>query len=64
MGLDRSTLGRNVRVLEGAGLLKLTEGADQRNRLVCLTEAGEDCVLQGRLAGLGGGTAALDGPVG
>ena len=28
MGLDRSTLGRNVRVLEGAGLLKMTEGAD------------------------------------
>ena len=44
MGLDRSTLGRNVRVLEGAGLLKMTEGADQRNRLLCLTQAGEDCL--------------------
>ncbi|KTC33860.1 MAG: MarR family winged helix-turn-helix transcriptional regulator [Pseudomonas sp.] len=42
MGLDRSTLGRNVRVLEAAGLLQLTEGDDQRNRLVQLTEAGHE----------------------
>ncbi len=41
MGLDRSTLGRNLRVLEGEGLVKLAEGADLRNRLVYLTEAGE-----------------------
>ena len=41
MGLDRSTLGRNLRVLEGMGLVKLAEGEDQRNRLVCLTEEGE-----------------------
>lgn len=41
MGLDRSTLGRNLRVLEGEGLVKLAEGADLRNRLVHLTEAGE-----------------------
>ncbi|WP_191485237.1 MarR family winged helix-turn-helix transcriptional regulator [Pseudomonas sp. FEN] len=40
MGLDRSTLGRNLRVLEGDGLVSLTEGADQRNRLVRLTDAG------------------------
>ncbi len=40
MGLDRSTLGRNLRVLEGAGLVKMTEGEDQRNRVVCLTPAG------------------------
>jgi len=41
MGLDRSTLGRNLRVLECAGLVKLSEGQDHRNRLVCLTEEGE-----------------------
>lgn len=41
MGLDRSTLGRNLRVLEGAGLVKMSEGEDHRNRLVCLTEEGE-----------------------
>ncbi|KAF0865347.1 MarR family winged helix-turn-helix transcriptional regulator [Pseudomonas sp. LD120] len=42
MGLDRSTLGRNVRVLEAAGLVRLLEGSDQRNRLVQLTEAGHE----------------------
>ena len=42
MGLDRSTLGRNVRVLEGAGLVTLSEGEDQRNRVICLTQAGEE----------------------
>lgn len=42
MGLDRSTLGRNVRVLEAAGLVRLMEGDDQRNRLVQLTEAGHE----------------------
>jgi DNA-binding MarR family transcriptional regulator len=40
MGLDRSTLGRNLRVLEGEGLVQLVEGDDLRNRLVLLTEAG------------------------
>ncbi len=45
MGLDRSTLGRNLRVLEHAGLVKLTEGEDQRNRVVCLTDAGEERLL-------------------
>ena len=42
MGLDRSTLGRNLHVLEGVGLVKLSGGADQRNRLVCLTETGNE----------------------
>ena len=41
MGLDRSTLGRNLRVLEGEGLVQLVEGDDLRNRLVKLTEDGE-----------------------
>jgi len=44
MGLDRSTLGRNVRVLEASGLVRLIEGDDQRNRLVQLTEAGHECL--------------------
>jgi DNA-binding MarR family transcriptional regulator len=42
MGLDRSTLGRNLRVLEGEGLVQLVEGDDLRNRLVLLTEAGAE----------------------
>jgi DNA-binding MarR family transcriptional regulator len=41
MGLDRSTLGRNLRVLEGEGLVRLVEGDDLRNRLVVLTEQGK-----------------------
>jgi DNA-binding MarR family transcriptional regulator len=46
MGLDRSTLGRNLRVLEGKGLVALAGGEDQRNRLVCLTPRGKDCLAQ------------------
>ncbi|MDD0975847.1 MarR family winged helix-turn-helix transcriptional regulator [Pseudomonas fontis] len=45
MGLDRSTLGRNVKVLEAEGLLALAEGNDLRNRLVILTEQGKARVL-------------------
>jgi DNA-binding MarR family transcriptional regulator len=40
MGLDRSTLGRNLRVLEGMRLVSLAPGTDQRDRVVSLTEAG------------------------
>lgn len=40
MGLERSTLGRNLRVLEAQGVIALDEGRDQRNRLVRLTVAG------------------------
>ncbi|AYF87623.1 MarR family winged helix-turn-helix transcriptional regulator [Pseudomonas sp. JS3066] len=40
LGLDRSTLGRNLKVLEGKGLVQLEGGEDQRNRLVSLTAAG------------------------
>jgi len=37
MGLDRSTLGRNLAVLERRGLIGLSEGADQRERTAALT---------------------------
>lgn len=40
MGLDRSTLGRNLRVLEEQELLQLDEGRDLRAREIRLTEAG------------------------
>ncbi|MFJ2985624.1 MULTISPECIES: MarR family winged helix-turn-helix transcriptional regulator [unclassified Pseudomonas] len=40
MGLERSTLGRNLRVLEADGLVALADGDDQRNRVVVLTAAG------------------------
>ncbi|MFC5697615.1 MarR family winged helix-turn-helix transcriptional regulator [Pseudomonas sp. GCM10022186] len=40
LGLDRSTLGRNLKVLEAKHLVRLEGGEDQRNRLVSLTPAG------------------------
>ena len=46
LGLERSTLGRNLRVLEGKGLVVLAGGADQRNRLVALTAQGKTCLEQ------------------
>lgn len=47
MGLDRSTLGRNLRVLEEQRLLQLGEGRDLRAREVRLTEAGLQRIEQG-----------------
>ncbi len=38
--LDRSTLGRNVRVLERMGLVALAAGTDQRQAVVALTPDG------------------------
>lgn len=46
LGLDRSTLGRNLKVLQGRGLVLLAGGEDQRNRLVTLSDAGKACVSQ------------------
>lgn len=40
LGLDRTTLGRNLKLLEKAGLVALDAGEDQRERLVSLTRAG------------------------
>jgi DNA-binding MarR family transcriptional regulator len=39
-GLDRSTLGRNLRVLQKNGLVAIESGADERVRIVRLTEHG------------------------
>lgn len=47
LGLDRSTLGRNLRVVEGMGLVQMGEGADQRSRQVALTESGEHLLERG-----------------
>lgn len=43
-GLDRSTLGRDVRVLRRAGLVALGHGRDGRTTVVALTEAGRERV--------------------
>ncbi len=39
MALDRSTLGRNLIVLERRGLVRLTDGVDLRERVVKLSPA-------------------------
>lgn len=43
-GLDRSTLGRNLRLLEAAQLVTLSPGDDQRDRRVALATKGRATV--------------------
>ena len=45
--LDRSTIGRNVRVLQRMGLVQVTPGADQREATVALVEPGLDVLRRG-----------------
>ena len=40
-GLDRSTLGRNLKVLQKDGWAALSAGDDERTRIVSLTKAGD-----------------------
>jgi DNA-binding MarR family transcriptional regulator len=42
--LDRSTIGRNIRVLEKMGLVTLGRGEDQREAVVALSDAGRDAL--------------------
>jgi DNA-binding MarR family transcriptional regulator len=46
LDLDRTTLRRNLKPLEHAGLLTVAPGADQRTRVVTLTPQGEQTLLQ------------------
>ncbi len=43
--LDRTTLSRNLKPLEEAGLLSIAPGKDQRTRLVSLTQKGKELLL-------------------
>ena len=45
--LDRSTLGRNLRVLEKLGLVQLGPGKDQREQVADLTPSGRLSLLAG-----------------
>lgn len=45
--LDRSTIGRNVRVIEKMGLARLGRGKDQREAVVTITEAGQKVLDDG-----------------
>lgn len=44
--LDRTTLTRNLKLLEEAGLLRIGPGEDQRTRLVALTKRGGKVLLK------------------
>ncbi len=43
--LDRTTLTRNLKPLEEAGLLEIAPGDDQRTRIAALTEHGREVLL-------------------
>ncbi|MFX4933424.1 MarR family winged helix-turn-helix transcriptional regulator, partial [Acinetobacter baumannii] len=47
LGMDRTTLSRNLKPLLAAGLVKEVEGADKRTRQVMLSEAGQDALMKG-----------------
>ena len=44
LGMDRTTLTRNLMPLEKAGLLGAAKSADRRERLICLSETGTNKV--------------------
>lgn len=46
VGLDRSTLGRNLRVLQKQSLVEFETGKDARARRVSLTEMGQEKLRQ------------------
>ena len=65
VGMDRTTLSRNLRLLERKGLIRLEKGEDQREVRVALTDQGYDLLKQaiplwekaqeGVISGLGAG---------
>lgn len=48
VGLDRSTLGRNLRVLERQNLIRFEGAKDERARVVVLTPEGEAALAKAR----------------
>ena len=44
--LDRTTLSRNLTILEKGGLIKIEAGEDKRERQVSLTDKGEEKVIE------------------
>ncbi len=44
LALDKTTLTRNLKLLEAGGLITVAAGADRRVRIVSLTRAGADAV--------------------
>jgi DNA-binding MarR family transcriptional regulator len=50
IGMDRATIGHNLRPLEARGLVTMAAGADRRSRVVTLTEAGRQLLDDARPA--------------
>lgn len=48
VGLDRSTLGRNLRVLERQNLIRFERAEDERARVIVLTSEGEAALTKAR----------------
>ena len=48
LGLDASTLARNLRLMIGQGWIRQEPGPDARSRLVRLTDAGRQTLTEGR----------------
>lgn len=46
MAMDRTTLTRNLKPLQGRGLVDVVPGSDRRTRAVTLTERGEEVLEQ------------------
>jgi DNA-binding MarR family transcriptional regulator len=46
MGMDRTTLSRNARLLEKKGLISIGEGEDRREQVLNLTEKGTEMLRQ------------------
>lgn len=46
MGMDRATLGHNLRPLQAQGLVGLNPGADRRTRILALSDAGRDLLAR------------------
>ncbi|MEM9229876.1 MAG: MarR family winged helix-turn-helix transcriptional regulator [Pseudomonadota bacterium] len=48
LDLERSTLGRNLRVLERAGFARLADGEDERARVIRITPQGQAALARGQ----------------
>lgn len=59
-GLDRSTLGRNMRVMEAHGLVRIEDGEDARTRNIRLTHRGREAYQQGIPLWFGVQSALMD----
>lgn len=46
LGMDRTTLSRNARLLEKKGLIEIEEGEDRREQVLNLTEKGAGLLLE------------------